>query len=107
MSQRAISLVTTQAQALSAKPYVSKLARKRMQAAQVRRSLDERHTAERLKDKRNRVSERIPMPKPSVIREQLEHGTHYTLLHWEEGRLIGEFAADTEARMARSAAASV
>lgn len=107
MSQRAISLVTTQAQTLYPKPYLSKLARKRMQAAQVRRRLDEQHTAERLKDKRNRMSDRIPMPKPSVIREQLEHGTHYTLLHWEEGRLIGEFAADTEARVARSAAARV
>ena len=57
---------------------------------------------ERLNDKRNRMSERIPMPRPAVICEQLDHGKHYTLLDWDSGRLVGEFPADTEERIRKA-----
>lgn len=90
----------SQAPVVSRAPFLSKLARKRMEAARVRHQCEVRRASERLADKRNRVSERIPMPRPAVIREHLDHGTHYTLLDWDSGRKIGEFPADTAQRLA-------
>jgi hypothetical protein len=83
-------------------PFLSKLARKRIEAARVRRQREIQRASERLADKRNRASERVPMPRAAVILEHLDHGTHYTLLDWESGRLIGEFAADKAARLAKA-----
>ena len=81
--------------------YLGRMARKRIAAAKVRQEIEQVRRLEQTRDKRNRISERIPMPRPSVIKEQLMNGSHYTLLCWISGRLIGEFAADREARCAR------
>jgi len=81
--------------------YLSKLARKRIEAARIRHQLDSQKAIDRLRDSRNRISERIPMPRPAVIRESLDHGTVYTLLDWECGQKVGEFAADRAERLAR------
>jgi len=96
-----VSASPTQSQAVTRAPFLSKLARKRMEAARVRHQCEVKHAADRLADKRNRVSERIPMPRPAVVREHLQHGTHYTLLDWDCGRKIGEFPADTLQRLSR------
>jgi hypothetical protein len=101
VSLSAASLNSSQARSVSPVAYISKLARKRMEAARIRHQREKQQAVERLNDKRNRISERIPMPRPAVIREHLDHGTHYTLLDWNSGRRIGEFAADTAARLAK------
>lgn len=75
-------------------PRLSRLAKKRMEAARIRHQ-------RAVQDQRNRVAERIPMPKPAVILEKLDHGTTYTLLHWTTGHKVGEFPADIAARQAR------
>jgi hypothetical protein len=96
-----VSASPIQSQTVTRAPFMSKLARKRMEAARVRHQCEIKQAADRLADKRNRVSERIPMPRPAVTRERLQHGTHYTLLDWNSGRLIGEFPADTVQRLAK------